>query len=522
MSIVYIIITNKVVSTRDIPISDNTTIAGTYKKGTTKNIPNVLNNIEKLTRGIFTGVAHAMKNKPQTIVRDSKEFKCVFPTLKCRDCNLIFPETLITYGEDKYYDHFMNTTAWFDSDLVASFGSLLFHSTHHKHIVFVDCAYPMSSDVTDTVKLNESVHTIVAVGHSQSHYSLIHINLEKHDVIVFDGIGSIPLSGWFPHVRFILNRCDIDPNPYISSVRHHTKDDYGGMQIVQDDGHNCGPIACRILWHTFLPNEVNVNVRVKQFRSLVIPKMKLLIQDAIASNKLLVKSREKLLDLSSEDNQNKSMLKVETKPAVCGDKHENDDELSPAHREKIKLRIESDMKRKRKQEEQGEKMKKRFKDSINCSIGNFVNLKVDIRDRNSTIPRGVVGVIAKVATTRSGNSAIYTRHGLLGSKQKYIMFSPNQYTVIKNPTLTEEMKELQSKILHPEFDIHSKKHNIISVSKAHKLEYKTNEEKVIRGECKCGFGKKGKIKCDKRCGCYKKNMRCSSACLCSNICPNRK
>ena len=67
------------------------------------------------------------------------------------------------------------------------------------------------------------------------------------------------------------------------------------------------------------------------------------------------------------------------------------------------------------------------------------------------------------------------------------MFSPNQYTVIKNPTLTEEMKELQSKILHSEFDIYSKKHNIISVSKAHKLEYETKEQKVIRGKYKCGW-----------------------------------
>ena len=81
---------------------------------------------------------------------------------------------------------------------------------------------------------------------------------------------------------------------------------------------------------------------------------------------------------------------------------------------------------------------------------------MDIRDRNSTIPRGIVGVIAKVASTRSGNSAIYSRHGLLGSRGKYILFSPNQYTVIQNPTLTDEMRDLQSKILHSNFDISSK------------------------------------------------------------------
>ena len=94
--------------------------------------------------------------------------------------------------------------------------------------------------------------------------------------------------------------------------------------------------------------------------------------------------------------------------------------------------------------------------------------------------------------------------------------------MIQNPTLTDEMRDLQSKILHSNFDISSKSHNIISVSEAHKLEYATHEDKVIMGKCKCGYGKKKKIKCNKGCGCYKKNVRCSSACLCSNMCPNRK
>ena len=95
-----------------------------------------------------------------------------------------------------------------------------------------------------------------------------------------------------------------------------------------------------ILWHTFLPNEVNVNVKVEQFRSLVIPKMKLLLQDAIFSNNLLVKSREKLIDLSSKDNQNKSLLQEKTRPSVCSDIHKNVNELLPAHGQRIKTHRE--------------------------------------------------------------------------------------------------------------------------------------------------------------------------------------
>ena len=131
--------------------------------------------------------------------------------------------------------------------------------------------------------------------------------------------------------------------------------------------------------------------------------------------------------------------------------------ISPNHRQKITRRIESDMKRKRKQDDQAMKMQKRFKKgSIQVNVGKVVTLKVDIRDRNSTIPRGIVGIIAKVASTGSGNCAIYTPHGLLGSRGRYVLYSPDQYNVVKRPTLNNELKQIQNLVLDEKFDISDK------------------------------------------------------------------
>ena len=86
------------------------------------------------------------------------------------------------------------------------------------------------------------------------------------------------------------------------------------------------------------------------------------------------------------------------------------------------------------------------------------------------------------------------------------------------------MKLLQEAVIKSDFDINSTKHKVVSVSTAHKLEYKTEEVKVVVGSCKCGArttNKSRNVRCGHMCGCIRNNRRCSSACTCSNKCPNR-
>ena len=55
---------------------------------------------------------------------------------------------------------------------------------------------------------------------------------------------------------------------------------------------------------------------------------------------------------------------------------------------------------------------------------------------NSTIPREVIGIVVKVASTDSGNCAILTKHGLLGSRGKYVLYSPDDLSKIEIESLT--------------------------------------------------------------------------------------
>ena len=459
----------------------------------------------------------------------------------------------------------MNSKCWWDSDFVSSFGTLLYHSVHSTKTVFVDCNYPNDDNPAALVKLSTDCEKIVAVAHGHSHYVLIHIDIHsrRKSAVIFDGIGSIPLKDWQKHLSFILRRCGIDPDAYINAIRRHNSRDYGGMKLKQVDGFNCGPIACMVLWHTFIPSEVDTTLDVSQFRSKIVPKMKALLEEAKKSGALLVRLREEVLteqpinnnvtnssyndgetfDLDGvDDNEDNKLLlshlivkardevlTIDSSTSDVANDNVVDDNgamyISPNHREKIEQRIESDMKRRKRQDRQANSMMKRFKIGAEPTVGDTVNLKVDIRDRNSTIPRGILGIVAGLTSTGSSNCAIYCVHGLLGSRGKCVYYPPDQYTIVPKPTLDKELRKVRDLVLDESFKISSGGHNIISVQKAHKLIYSTKEVKVIRGKCQCGGSKakgKKKVQCGNRCGCIRNNRLCSSACSCSKDCPNKK
>ena len=723
--------------------------------------------VPKKQRKSLLMVDSAFLKKPQKLQHDAKEFNCVFPELQCNDCKKLQPSTIITYAERECYKHMQIQGVWWKSDIIASFGKLLYHSLHDTTTLFVDCNCPVTGSFPLIVKIDNKCQKLVAVAHSHHHFVCIKVDLQEKNVVVFDGIGDGMLSTWDNHIKYVLKSRGIEKTSQFK-VRYHNKNDFGGSILKQSDGHNCGPIACMVLWHTFFPKEVNTTWPIMEYRLRVVTKMIDLLESAKTSGDLQVcvrdKNRletkdgrivlsssddddnddlwknhvplsgkekliatdispanippkddrlllnsddesddEKLLqscplfvtgqnkvvpsDNTSQDNviakgdgvvrntsfqQNKQYgddgdtalvtllsnnkdgsregmadgvldgtavgtedgavngtadgskegwvdgallgsvdgsadngddvdedqfagshiivtqrdelmlidssqaklppnndgrlldvdnsgiqekrVKLDEDSTVLSKVHEDiveDDTnvvtvglVSPNHsqiitgedsvishswNQKVEKRIESDMMRRKRQDHQAEIMKNRHKIGKQVKKGHVVNLTVDRRDRNSTIPRGILGIVANVLPT-TGNCAIYCVHGLLGTRSKSIVYyDSDNYSIVKKPTLDDELKKVKEMVMSENFDVKEEKHKIVTPAKAHQLIYPTNEHRVGRGKCNCGCStskshksKKKVIHCTKRCGCIRNNRKCSSACSCSKDCPNRE
>ena len=89
-------------------------------------------------------------------------------------------------------------------------------------------------------------------------------------------------------------------------------------------------------------------------------------------------------------------------------------------------------------------MREGYKNRIEVNIDMVVNLKVDRRDRTSTKSRGLVGVIICASESAISYSyAICTRHGILSSRRKMIMYDTSSFTLLKKTTLSERLKEIK-------------------------------------------------------------------------------
>ena len=227
----------------------------------------------------MTDIDHALKHYViNTITMDELTFKCVYPKLHCQQCSNVSPDFNIRLrvGVDDYYTHLKESRCWWDNDVVEQFGRMLYHTTHHSNIIYVDCTMATSTSSTVPIYLSTEIQQIVSVGNLNGHFVLIHIKLHQIEVIIYDGLGSIPSHHWNPYVKYILSRygfgskCD----QFIAKMRMHNDTDLDGVNVSQKDSYNCGPIACMIMWYFFIPREVDLTVDVEEYRSKIILKLK--------------------------------------------------------------------------------------------------------------------------------------------------------------------------------------------------------------------------------------------------------
>ena len=110
-------------------------------------------------------------------------------------------------------------------------------------------------------------------------------------------------------------------------------------------------------------------------------------------------------------------------------KDQIDDDKVKSLDEKMDKKIKHDLKRRKTQDMQEKKWQKVYNKTVKVKVGDVVVFSVDVRDRCTSVPRGVVGIEAK--TKYGGTCAIYTKHGILGGKNGYIIYGPDSVLICK-------------------------------------------------------------------------------------------
>lgn len=210
-------------------------------------------------------------NKCQIINKEQKQYRMLFPELKCAQCDAltVCGARIVPVAEDSYYDCYADGTRWWPSDIIKTFGVLKSHEMHREDMIFVDAGTPTKKAYqeryTKTHELPKKVQTIVTVAMKEAHFVVLKIRLDPDcTTVVYDGMAAKKgrgLEPWKEVEEYILSRYGISKkNSSRRWIMRHHKDNQDfkrPLNITQVDGHSCGPIACRVLWDLLAPGEID-------------------------------------------------------------------------------------------------------------------------------------------------------------------------------------------------------------------------------------------------------------------------
>lgn len=147
-------------------------------------------------------------------------------------------------------------------------------------------------------------------------------------------------------------------------------------------------------------------------------------------------------------------------------------------------------------------MRRAYTAAAFVELGDAVVLKVDVRDRANHNPLGIQGIVAGRVGHQGSSVYIATELGVLSSKKKPIRFAPEEFGILRNPTLPEKLRDIQERVQTGTFDINLQP--MTSVANAHRSLYGTGSH-AGRGCCRCRSG------CNSHCGCRRKQIPCTSS-----------
>jgi hypothetical protein len=168
--------------------------------------------------------------------------------------------------------------------------------------------------------------------------------------------------------------------------------------------------------------------------------------------------------------------------------------------QKVDKRTEMNRTASLRQQGQAEEMQKRYVANVTMvSIGNYVCIRVDRRDRRVNSNRGILAVVSFV-TESKGIQAV-TEEGIIAHKGRIAIVPPDTYKVLSDfSTVPSGLQRIRKEILQGKTTDWPK----VSKQEAH---LKDNGS-WFHSKCQC------KTKCGPSCGCVKNKVSCGSGCGC--------
>jgi hypothetical protein len=225
------------------------------------------------------------------------EHRCVITRLCCSKC--IQPgrpeEFAVPVFRETELQRFATTSKWMETEFIAAFLQLNAHCHHRPDVRVHHCMFP-KAEVRNIHPLSDEVNTLLVMAHSQSHYSLIRIDVKTKSIEVTDGL-SYPLSQWHVHIMATLIFYGLLPPGSQArkclSKKRDSVEVYGlvpdlnrwtvtnDQSVKQVDGHSCGVIVCGKAWELLDPSD-DFSLQAQSheaLRPLVIKRYKDLVRD---------------------------------------------------------------------------------------------------------------------------------------------------------------------------------------------------------------------------------------------------
>ena len=509
----------------------------------------------------------ALQLRPQMVQLEgeTEQFKFVLADLSCDHCKNVGTNLLhLSIGENAYYTFCESSSErWWEISVLLLFGVCQFHQVHRNDMIFLDCTTPNVKSNPLPLTLPSAVESVVSVVLKDSHYAVLEFVLDKKKVNVYDGL-KVPVRKWAKHIDYILKQIGGRRNEWKEMQVHK----FHGRPIFQPDGHNCGPVACMVMWGLFNPGSTTFTEAwkssnmVSTFRRAVVKEMKGCLKEF--EDMFVVRSRSDLITFDNDETEgtgeagipdcsiclssaNTSFNNVTSLPQCSHIFHDlciiewQKQSLSCPLCKKVPVDVDadnaplcqflntvekrqvSDKKRKVTQTKQAEKMKRLRGECVTVDVGDTVRVRVPKVDKAPCKSMDLLGVVLMVRD-KTKSITVATRHGIIGrgsrTNRSPLFLTPDRYEVIgKLQSLHKDLASIQDQV-KGKANFNSRDLGYISMAAAHKKEYApktvTNSQSKLKWgsrKCKC------KARCNpKKCGCLREGFLCGSGCGCGGTC----